>query len=152
MVLADVVLSVILSAVTARPSGLLLRPDLSSLWQAPQQLWPKRFSEITDAGEFPPVPRPPAADRRSRRPASAGGYSPYRHARGPGQDGALFPQGHRLRHAGRLRHHPLARARHHGARRRALSRDREKATAGDRSPDPAEIPQDFAGPRGRSLG
>ncbi len=119
----------------------VVAPELmTSLWHALQQLWLGAFRRRANAGEFPPVPRPAAPDRRSRRPASAGRYPPYRDAGGPGQDGALLPQRDRLRHAGGLRHHPLARARHHGARLRDLSRDRGQAAAGDRQADPAQIP------------
>ena len=100
------------------------------------------------AGEFPPVSRSVAASRRTRRPPPAGRHPAYRHPGRPGQDRALFPQGDRLRHAGRLRHHPDERAGDHGARLRDLSRGRGQAEAGDRPSDSAQTRQDLADPRG----
>ena len=118
--------------------------------ELPVALCSRDLPEALDAGEFPPVPRPPAADRRARRPAPARGHPPHRHAGRSGRDRALFPQGDRLRHAGGVRHHPLARARHDGDGLRDLPGDRGQAQAGDRPSDPAEIRQDLADPRGRA--
>ena len=104
---------------------------------------------LPHARELPPVPRPAAADRRARRPAPAGRHPPHRDAGRPGQDRALFPQGDRLRHAGRVRHHPHARARHHVARLRDLSaRSRTSCTQAIDKPIPPKYVEDLADPRG----
>ena len=109
---------------------------------------PHRPPETRNEREFPPVPGPAAAGGRTRRPAPGGRHPPHRDAGRSGQDRALFPQGHRLRHAGGVRHHPLERARHHGDGLRELRRDRGQARARHRQADSAEIRERLADPRG----
>src|SRR5260221_14785185 len=65
--------------------------------------------ETFDAGKFPSVPRPLAAKRRTGRPTPAGGHQAYLDSGGSGQDRIVLPQCGRLRHAGGVGDHPLAR-------------------------------------------
>ena len=84
------------------------------------------------------------ARERARRHQAAGRHPPHRDARRPVRQGALLPRRDRLRHAGRVGHHPHARALDHGHGLHRVRRDRAEAAAGHRPSDPAALRRDRA--------